>query len=124
MTTPTTTGDTDTEHIALSATPTHTAALAHLGHAMSDPTRSAILLALRDGAQCPADLAEVLEVSRQKMSNHLSTLRGCGLVTVDRTGRHAHYHLAHEDVGRALDAMLTLALSLDPDCCDNKECTC
>nr|WP_304524071.1 metalloregulator ArsR/SmtB family transcription factor [Demequina flava] len=110
--------------IALSATPTHTAALAHLGHALSDATRSAILLALRDGAQCPADLAEALDVSRQKMSNHLSTLRGCGLVVAERDGRHAHYRLAHDDVARALDAMLGLALALDPDCCDNKECTC
>ncbi|WP_082093503.1 ArsR/SmtB family transcription factor [Demequina sediminicola] len=106
------------------ATPTHTAALAHLGHALSDTTRSAILLALRGGPQCPAHLAEELDVSRQKMSNHLSTLRGCGLVVAERSGRHAHYELAHDDVASALDTMLALALALDPECCDNEECTC
>ncbi|WP_062076410.1 ArsR/SmtB family transcription factor [Demequina globuliformis] len=106
------------------ATAAHTAAMAHLGHALSDATRSAILLSLRDGAQCPADLAEGLGVSRQRMSNHLATLRGCGLVEAERTGRHAHYRLAHLDVAAALDAMLSLALALDPTCCDNQECTC
>ncbi|MDN4479486.1 ArsR/SmtB family transcription factor [Demequina muriae] len=106
------------------ATPTHTAALAHLGHALSDATRSAILLSLRGGAKCPADLAAEQGVSRQSMSNHLTTLRSCGLVVAEKSGRHAHYSLAHTDVAAALDAMLGLALALDPDCCSGQECTC
>jgi DNA-binding transcriptional ArsR family regulator len=35
----------------------------------------------------PAELAEVLDVSRAKTSNHLACLRGCGLVTATREGR-------------------------------------
>ncbi|WP_460497674.1 ArsR/SmtB family transcription factor, partial [Glycomyces tarimensis] len=52
--------------------------LARFGHALSDPTRSRLLLALREAPGYPAELAETLGVSRQSLSNHLACLRGCG----------------------------------------------
>ncbi|WP_084631508.1 ArsR/SmtB family transcription factor [Demequina aestuarii] len=111
------------DHIACAA-PAHTAAVAHVAHALSDPTRAAILLALRHGTHCPADLAAELSVSRQSMSNHLTCLRGCGLVTAERRGRHAHYSLAHPSLATALEAMLAMTVTLDPSCCDSEGCTC
>nr|WP_234983482.1 metalloregulator ArsR/SmtB family transcription factor [Demequina sp. NBRC 110053] len=95
-----------------------------MGHALSDPTRAAILLALRHGSHCPADLAAELDVSRQSMSNHLTCLRGCGLVRAEKRGRHAHYSLADGSIAVALDALLALTFTLDPTCCDGEECTC
>ena len=59
---------------------THSSVLARFGYALSDPTRARILLALRDAASYPSDLAELIGVSRQSLSNHLACLRGCGLV--------------------------------------------
>lgn len=106
------------------ARPEHTAAVAHIGHALSDATRAAIVLALRHGSHCPADLASELGVSRQSMSNHLSHLRGCGLVVAERRGRHMHYSLAHPALADALDAMLALTVTLNPACCDSEGCTC
>jgi DNA-binding transcriptional ArsR family regulator len=47
---------------ARSATVTHTAALSRLGHALSDPTRTGILLALREAPAYPSDLADALGV--------------------------------------------------------------
>ncbi|MFW2513499.1 ArsR/SmtB family transcription factor [Demequina sp. SO4-13] len=112
------------DHIACAA-PAHTRAVAHVGHALSDPTRAGIVLALRHGSHCPADLAAELGVSRQSMSNHLTCLRGCGLVTSERRGRHAHYSLADPALASALEAMLALTYSLDPTCCDSETgCTC
>lgn len=111
------------DHISCAA-PAHTRAVAHVGHALSDPTRAAIVLALRHGSHCPADLAAELDVSRQSMSNHLSTLRGCGLVVAERRGRHMHYSLADPALASALEAMLTVTYSLDPSCCDGEGCTC
>lgn len=55
-------------------------ALARFGHALSDPTRTRILLSLREAPGYPSDLAEQIGVSRQILSNHLACLRGCGLV--------------------------------------------
>ncbi|GAA1724703.1 winged helix-turn-helix domain-containing protein [Isoptericola hypogeus] len=102
---------------------THTAALARLGHALSDGTRARILLALRDAPAYPSDLAETLGVSRQVMSNQLACLRGCGLVVGRPDGRRTEYRLADPHLAHALGDMLRLALVVDPDCC-GPDCTC
>jgi DNA-binding transcriptional ArsR family regulator len=102
---------------------THTAALARLGHALGDPTRARILLALREGPGYPSDLAESLGVSRQVMSNQLACLRGCGLVTTRPDGRRTEYRLADPHLAHALADLLRLALVVDPECC-GPDCTC
>ena len=106
------------------ATVSHTAALARLGFALSDPTRSAVLLALRRGPAYPSDLAEEVGVSRQVMSNQLACLRGCGLVEATPEGRRASYRLADPHLAPALDEMLAVVLSVDPECCIGAVCEC
>ncbi|MGZ0711341.1 ArsR/SmtB family transcription factor (plasmid) [Coraliomargarita sp. W4R53] len=106
------------------ATMTHTAALARLGHALSDETRASILLALREAPAFPSDLAEALGVSRQLMSNQLACLRGCGLVEGVKEGRNTWYRLVDDRVAAALGDLLRLVLVVDPDCCSGVECDC
>ena len=103
---------------------THTAALARLGHALSDPTRAGILLALREAPAYPSDLADALGVSRQVMSNQLACLRGCGLVESMPDGRRAWYRLTDTHLTAALDELLRVALVVEPDCCDGEGCSC
>lgn len=91
--------------------------LARFGQALSDPTRCRVLLALRDGPAYPADLADLAGVSRQAMSNHLSCLRGCGLVVAVPEGRRARYELADRRLAHALGDLLGLALAGDPALC-------
>jgi DNA-binding transcriptional ArsR family regulator len=107
-----------------SATLSHVEGLSRLGSALSDATRANILLALRDAPASPSDLADALGVSRQVMSNHLSCLRGCGLVEAVREGRHAWYQLADRHLASALDELLRVVLVVDPDCCSGEECSC
>jgi DNA-binding transcriptional ArsR family regulator len=95
----------------------HTDALARFGHALSDPTRTRILLALREGPGYPSELAETIGVSRQILSNHLACLRGCGLVVAAPQGRRSRYELADQRIARALSDLLGLALAVDPACC-------
>ncbi|AEG45641.1 helix-turn-helix transcriptional regulator [Isoptericola variabilis] len=102
---------------------THAAALARLGHALGDPTRTRILLALRTAPAYPSDLAEALGVSRQVVSNQLACLRGCGLVVGRPDGRRTEYRLADERLARALGDLLGLVLVVDPGCC-GPDCTC
>ncbi len=109
---------------AAATTATHTAALARLGHALSDETRTRILLALREAPAVPSDLADALGVSRQVMSNQLACLRGCGLVEGLKDGRNTWYRLAEPELAPALDGLLRLVLTVDPDCCNAAECTC
>ncbi|GAA1893849.1 winged helix-turn-helix domain-containing protein [Paeniglutamicibacter psychrophenolicus] len=96
---------------------THAPVLARFGYAISDPTRARILLALTSAPAYPADLAESLGVSRQSISNHLSCLRGCGLVVAVADGRRSRYELADARLGHALVDLLGVVLSVDPDCC-------
>ncbi len=113
-----------TDSVTPTATLTHTAALARLGHALSDETRTRILLTLREAPAFPSDLADALGVSRQVMSNQLACLRGCGLVEGVREGRNTWYRLADPHLAPALDDLLRLVLVVDPDCCSGEQCTC
>jgi DNA-binding transcriptional ArsR family regulator len=100
---------------------THAEVLARFGHALSDPTRSRVLLALRDGPAYPADLADALGVSRTKMSNHLACLRGCGLVVAVPEGRRTRYELAEPKLAHALGDLLGVVLTVDPQACAEAE---
>lgn len=98
-------------------TATHTDVLARFGHALSDPTRTAVLLALRQEPAYPSDLAELVGVSRQKISNHLACLRGCGLVVAAPEGRRTRYELADPVLAHALTELLGVVLAIDPVHC-------
>jgi DNA-binding transcriptional ArsR family regulator len=91
--------------------------LARFGHALSDPTRSRLLLALRDGPGYPAALADLLGVTRQNLSNHLACLRGCGLVVAVPEGRRSRYELADSRLAHALGDLLGVVLAVDPRAC-------
>jgi DNA-binding transcriptional ArsR family regulator len=96
---------------------TYASALARFGHALSDPTRTRLLLAIREAPAYPADLADLLGVSRQTVSNHLACLRGCGLVVAVPEGRRTRYELADPRLGHALGDLLTVVLTTDPELC-------
>jgi DNA-binding transcriptional ArsR family regulator len=106
----------------------HTDALARFGHALSDTTRAQILLSLNYAPSYPAELAKRLGVSRQIVSNHLSCLRGCGLVVAVPEGRRSRYELADLRIGHALDDIMGLVLAVDPQCsclgADGQGCDC
>jgi DNA-binding transcriptional ArsR family regulator len=87
-----------------------TDALARVGLALADDSRRRILVALMDGPAYPAALAEDLDLTRSNVSNHLSCLRGCGLVTATPEGRNVRYELAAPALGDALRALAALAL--------------
>lgn len=97
--------------------PSHGRVLARFGHALSDPTRARLLLALRDGPAYPTDLADQLGVSRQNLSNHLACLRGCGLVVTVPEGRRSRYELTDGRLAHALGDLLGVVLAVDPTAC-------
>jgi ArsR family transcriptional regulator, cadmium/lead-responsive transcriptional repressor len=96
-------------------------ALTRFGYALSDSTRTQVLLKLRGGAAYPSELAEAIGVSRQTLSNHLSCLRGCGLVVAVPEGRRTRYELADARIGHALGDLLGLVVAVDPACCGGTE---
>lgn len=86
-----------------------------LGRAMADPTRSRILLALLDGPGYPGVLAADLALTRSNVSNHLTCLRGCGIVVGVPEGRSTRYEIADAHLALALTAMLDAVVALDDE---------
>ncbi len=77
-----------------------------LGRAMADPTRSRILLTLLDAPGYPAELARDLELTRTNVSNHLTCLRGCGLIVATPEGRRTRYEIADPHLTQGLRQLL------------------
>jgi DNA-binding transcriptional ArsR family regulator len=89
-----------------------------LGRAMADPTRSRILLSLMEEPGYPGRLADELHLTRSNVSNHLTCLRGCGIVAAVPEGRSTRYEIADPHLTKALLAMLDVVLAVD----DGTEC--
>lgn len=87
--------------------------LDRVGTALADPTRRRILTVLLDGPAYPAELADQLRVGRTNVSNHLTCLRGCGLVRATREGRQVRYDLASPRLAIALADLVDLELVVD-----------
>ncbi len=80
---------------------------------MADPTRSRIILTLLGGPSYPAVLSRELGLSRSNVSNHLTCLRGCGIVVAEPEGRHTRYEIADPHLARALTALVDATLAID-----------
>lgn len=87
-------------------------ALARVGRALADPTRCRILLLLLDGPTYPAHLAARLGLTRANTSNHLTCLRGCGLVVAEPEGRQMRYEIADPALAHALTDLTTVVLAI------------
>jgi DNA-binding transcriptional ArsR family regulator len=87
--------------------------LNRLGRAMADPTRSRILVSLIEQPDYTSELARKLELTRTNVSNHLSCLRGCGIVVAVPEGRQTRYEIADPHLTKALSALVEVVLAVD-----------
>ncbi|KAB8145543.1 winged helix-turn-helix transcriptional regulator [Chloroflexia bacterium SDU3-3] len=76
---------------------------AKLYRGFADPSRLAILDALRDGAKTVGEIVQATGLSQPNASTHLSCLWDCGLVTRTQQGRYVHYQLSDARVAALLD---------------------
>jgi ArsR family transcriptional regulator, cadmium/lead-responsive transcriptional repressor len=91
-------------------------ALNRLGRALADPTRCRLLLALLDGPAYPGQLAAGLGLTRPNVSNHLTCLRGCGLVVGTPEGRQMRYELVDRHLAHALRELLEVVPAAESPC--------
>lgn len=76
---------------------------------LSDPGRSAMLIALMDGRALPAGhLAMIANVAPQTASSHLAKLVCGQLLAVEQQGRHRYYRLANSEVAHAVEALMAI----------------
>lgn len=81
--------------------------------AIADPTRRALLYALRDGEKPVSALLEPFEITQSAISQHLAVLKEVGLVTQRRVGRQRYYKLCTTPL-EALAAWLALFVDKRP----------
>lgn len=88
-----------------------------------DRTRLAIIALLADGELRVTDIVDALDASQANISGHLKCLKDCGLVIDRRSGREAHYRIAHAeviDVLRSAERLLAIT-GKHIDLCPNYE---
>jgi ArsR family transcriptional regulator, cadmium/lead-responsive transcriptional repressor len=75
---------------------------AKLYRGLAEPSRLAILEALRDGPRTVSELVEATGLSQSNTSNHLACLWDCGLVAREQQGRFVRYRLGDARVAQLL----------------------
>ena len=75
---------------------------AKLFRGFADPSRLSILEALLEQERTVSDLVQATGFTQPNVSNHLSCLRDCGLVTVRQQGRFSFYSLSDDRVAKLL----------------------
>jgi len=78
---------------------------AKLFRSLAEPSRLAIVEALRCGERNVSELVDVTGLSQSNVSNHLACLLDCGLVVRETRGRYSIYSMAD----RGLEALLAEA---------------
>jgi ArsR family transcriptional regulator len=73
--------------------------------ALSNPNRLLIVEALGGGEHCVADLTNLVGLDMSTVSNHLSVLRGVGLVADERRGTQVFYTLKNPCVLKILGCL-------------------
>jgi ArsR family transcriptional regulator len=92
-----------------------------VAHALSDPTRLAILERLRSGEQCVCTLTDLLEAGQSRLSFHLRVLREAGLVDMRRSGRWSYYRLRPDALLSAASLVAAFAVpapATEAACCE------
>jgi DNA-binding transcriptional ArsR family regulator len=82
--------------------------------ALADPTRRAVVEALRGGRRSVREIADDLPVSRPAVSQHLKVLAGAALVRVEQEGTRRFYSLDPRGPAEArawMDEVLDVALA-------------
>lgn len=91
---------------------------AKLFRGLGDATRLAILEALRGGELKVVDIVRIVNGSQSNVSEHLSCLRDCGLVTARPDGRATYYALAEKGMEDVLSAVDTVMGNIARRVCD------
>jgi DNA-binding transcriptional ArsR family regulator len=69
----------------------------------SEPVGLSILESLREGERTTSEIGREIGQSQSNVSNHLASLRDCGLVKNRRAGRNIFYSLRNKKVSRILE---------------------
>jgi ArsR family transcriptional regulator len=92
--------------------------LATIFKALSDETRLRIIKLLEKGELCVCDITAALDMVQPKVSFHLNTLKGAGLIKDRKAGRWIHYSLENSDMRKRF-LLLTVMEGISADAVRN-----
>lgn len=81
---------------------------AKLLRGFADPSRLAVLEALRDDSRCVTEIVDATGLTQPNVSSHLACLEECGLIKGERRGRYIYYAVAHKEVISILEQAETI----------------
>lgn len=87
--------------------PYHSAPLDLAFHALSDPTRRAVVSRLAEGEAPVSALAEPFDMALPSFTQHLKVLEDCGLIVSEKRGRSRWCRLERARFAMAADWMET-----------------
>jgi ArsR family transcriptional regulator len=82
-----------------------------LGKGLGNASRYYIIEALFKGPRTVTELVKVVKLSQPAVSQHLKTLKACGMVTDERKGQEVYYSL---NADHMLKLLKTLSASIKP----------
>lgn len=85
--------------------PYHSTSLDLAFHALSDPTRRAVLSRLADGEVPVSTLAEPFDMALPSFAQHIKVLEDSGLISSEKRGRSRWCRLEQERFDQAMDWM-------------------
>jgi ArsR family transcriptional regulator len=88
--------------------------------ALSDETRLRIIKLLEKGELCVCDITAALDMVQPKVSFHLNTLKGAGLIKDRKAGRWIHYSLENSDMRKRF-LLLTVMEGISADAVKNDQ---
>ena len=88
--------------------------------ALADPTRRAIVRALKRESKTAGELAELFPMTRASLSHHFNVLKAADLVRTERRGQHIVYSL-NATVLEDVAAMLMDLFKTDDSKLDEKD---
>jgi len=97
---------------------------AKLFQGLADPSRLAIVEALRSGERTVSELVAATKLSQPNVSAHLACLKSCGLVVGRQEGRYVFYALKDQRMDvliKAAEGILS-NVSKQISSCSNYEC--
>ncbi|TKT76853.1 metalloregulator ArsR/SmtB family transcription factor [Aquamicrobium sp. LC103] len=71
--------------------------------ALADPTRRAVFERLLAGEKNATELRDGLSISQPAVSQHVAVLRGAGLISEERSGRHVRYRVNPDGLSPLID---------------------
>ncbi len=81
-----------------------------LGKGIASPSRYRILEELMGGKKTVTEIVDNVRLSQPAVSQHLATLKSCGLVVSEKHGQEVHYSL---DARYVLTLLRTLSIGVE-----------